>query len=251
MLWRLWRLLPLERVACSVTMVVFWDESIASPLLSSAFPRGAEFYDPLFTWPTHSLIPTSWVWQDMTGHIQCVRKSLMLTKLRSLILDSPCRIYLFSHLFIDVLPKYCICALELSVETRARSLHVPSVIPMRTVASIPCGGVSKKSLLIIGIGMILECDKYKPIEGEAATDSKDVIPHGQTGRCSEWLCYHECLDWGWTTQMMVVKVVKCACGAVQIARRSLRGGDSEIGGNGDGSCFMVRRSSQPCLWWMA
>ncbi|GJT85229.1 hypothetical protein Tco_1066946 [Tanacetum coccineum] len=36
---------------------------------------------------------------------------------------------------------------EVSVETRARSLHIPSVIPVRTVASISIGGVSQKSLI--------------------------------------------------------------------------------------------------------
>ncbi|GJT63572.1 hypothetical protein Tco_1015052 [Tanacetum coccineum] len=35
---------------------------------------------------------------------------------------------------------------EVSVKTRARSLHVPSVIPVRTVASISIGGVSQESL---------------------------------------------------------------------------------------------------------
>ncbi|GJX28710.1 hypothetical protein Tco_0236789 [Tanacetum coccineum] len=34
-----------------------------------------------------------------------------------------------------------------SAKTRARSLHVPSVIPVRTVASISIGGVSQKSLV--------------------------------------------------------------------------------------------------------
>ncbi|GJV63418.1 hypothetical protein Tco_1474246 [Tanacetum coccineum] len=36
---------------------------------------------------------------------------------------------------------------EISVKTRTRSLHVPSVIPVRTVASIPIGGVSQESLV--------------------------------------------------------------------------------------------------------
>ncbi|GJW25938.1 hypothetical protein Tco_0039749 [Tanacetum coccineum] len=36
---------------------------------------------------------------------------------------------------------------EVSVETRACSLHIPSVIPMRTVACVSIGGVSLKSLI--------------------------------------------------------------------------------------------------------
>ncbi|GJT93881.1 hypothetical protein Tco_1082726 [Tanacetum coccineum] len=75
-------------------------------------------------------------------------------------------------------------------------------------------------------------DKHKPLEGRPASRLEDIIPYGkQVG----WLCYRDGGSGGSEGDDDGSNGDECTGGAVHLARRSpAEGGDSEIGGDGDG-----------------